>query len=436
MGNVSQAVGWDANGKNYDYNLIGGDANNVNLRNSYDVPGYIPNQNKILHLCFYKIKDASLLLNNSLGDIIGSIGSSSNINGGISNCWDNWRDGKNTIDLGNDNNSVPALVVPDSVYPVLDNFAINGGFELGVTSATDVMKGGSMAILEGAYEAAANVAKFSEGINFGLSASADLLSTTKDKGIKAAWNSINSSNLAAKGADGALMKGSLTSRFDDFPVFNGSASKAIAPGEITLGFNIGCGNYFDGEVEVVRPIAAIENKIIPVIKPGDMNRIYGPMGSPAQFAAAVWGSAAGILPTLFSTAGRALSTAAEGIAGTVGAAVGGDTATGIRQMATTTEALGNLAYETQETVLRAKDAAVAAVSKYTTLLFMRLGNSVIGPFYIDKCSHKFDYSQVDEKGYPYKGTITLSVKYMLKPNNYDNLSQMGYITTSSASSSS
>ena len=53
-------------------------------------------------------------------------------------------------------------------------------------------------------------------------------------------------------------------------------------------------------------------------------------------------------------------------------------------------------------------------------------NLSIAPIVIESCSHVFDYSQVDEKGYPARGTLSIKVKYIFKPNLEDNLTQMGY----------
>ena len=402
---INQAIGWDANNSPYNYTIYKpkGDEN--------EVPGYHVNQNKILHLCFYKIQQENLLTS-ALGTILQGIMNNEG------NSWDNWRDGKSTIDAA----AIDSLVVPNNIYPVLENFTIQGGFTLGSKDVAETMRDGSNSILEGIYNAAGVAAKIGEGINTAIS----VVKTTGGnvaaaKGAKEGLDALlKMNNAEGNAADDAVMTGMLTSKFDNFPIFNAEETRAIAPGQIDLQFNIGSGNYFDGELEVVRPIAAIENKVIPVHIGGSPNKLRGPMGSPAQFSAAVWGATAGAIGDTILTIGEALSVKSDGIIGEV-------KKSGIKEAAGDIGAqLAKLGYNIQENVIAAKDAAVAALGPFTTLLFMRLGNSTIGPFVIESCSHVFDYSQVDEKGYPARGTLSIKVKYIFKPNLEDNLTQMGY----------
>ena len=410
---ISEAVGWTAAGERVDYKIYKdpvGDAE----------PGFKVNKNKIVHLCFYKYKDKNKnIINTPIENVIDSLDGSTD-----ENYWDNWRDGKSLI-AGED---IGGLKVPNSVYPVMDNLNIQGGFNIGSITATEIMNKGAGTIIEKINEIAKNAAKFGEAANFGLNA----MDTVKNgvmgsKSIGEAIDGANNAllNMPSTGAANALNKGIITSKFDSFPVANMDGLQAKAPEQVSFTFNIGCANYFDGELEVVRPIAAIENKIIPVFATGagtdsDPNTILAPMASPAQFSAAVWGATATTLAGVFGTVANVASAGVDTI---TSAFSGGDTRAAAQNLGAE---LLDMGYRVQRNVIRAKDAAVAAIAPYTVLLFIRCGNATLGPFSIESCSHIFDYSQVDEKGYPYKGTLTLGIKTVFKPNRDDNLVQMGY----------
>lgn len=420
---ITKAVGWTAAGEKVPYDLIGGGSDNgaIFQSNNMGVPGYLPNQNKIVHLHFKRLTGTENLLNTSLRDMIDSIGDK----------WDNWRDGLSSLfAAGND---TPNIVVPQNIYPVMESMSINGGFTIGAQNAADAMKKGSGSILSGIKDAAGSVAKFSEAASWAVGglkgakaragASMEALKT-EGTSLSASnllgnassvlGNAVGSSGLSSDFAGATLNKGAITSRFDDFPVFDADSTTLKSPGQIVLQFNIGSGNYFDGEIEVVRPIAAIENKIAPIAYG---NRFFAPMGSPAQFSAAVWGASIGVFGDLLgSLAGELQGFVNTATSGGVGAA-----------FQNTMNDLKNIGYNVQESVLNAQDAASAALGPYTTFLFMRMGNSTLGPYYVSSASHTFDYSNVDEKGYPASGTLTLEIKSILKPTNVDMLTQMGYV---------
>ena len=71
--------------------------------------------------------------------------------------------------------------------------------------------------------------------------------------------------------------------------------------------------------------------------------------------------------------------------------------------------------------------AIAATAGITTVLFYRIGQYIAGPFQIKSVNYDFDYSMVDEAGYPYKGTISLGLENIYKPDAKDIVAQAGYI---------
>ena len=70
---------------------------------------------------------------------------------------------------------------------------------------------------------------------------------------------------------------------------------------------------------------------------------------------------------------------------------------------------GNGILNAVSSVYRAIDGSLATTySDSRGVMVARYGNLIIPPFVVGKVKWKFDMSQVDENGYPYKGEITLS----------------------------
>ena len=217
---ISEAVGWTAAGERVDYKIYKdpvGDAE----------PGFKVNKNKIVHLCFYKYKDKNII-NTPIETVIDSLEGSTD-----ENYWDNWRDGKSLI-AGED---IGGLKVPSSVYPVMDNLNIQGGFNIGSIPATEIMNKGAGTIIEKINEIAGNAAKFGEAANFGLSAMGAVKNGVMgSKSIGEAIDGANNAltNMPKTGADNALNKGIITSKFDSFPVANMDGLQAKAPEQVSL----------------------------------------------------------------------------------------------------------------------------------------------------------------------------------------------------------
>lgn len=406
---ISQAVGWTASGERKEYNVS--DLSGAQTTLGY--PGYKPNENKVVHLLFKKLPPANLLTSNII-DMI----TSATDKGRVSDRWDNWRDGNSTMSIG----GIKVPSVPDNIYPSVDSFQINGGFTYGTKTATDILKNGAGAIIntiETAAKTAESISMAAKGIG---SVAAGVAGNIKNLGDRFAGKTVENTFSKDFMTD-VGRKGTIASRLENFPILDPDSTTALAPTSIQLEFTLGCGNYFDGEIEVVRPIAAIENTIAPTIT--DDREMLAPMGSGSQFMALMWGATASALGGVLDAAGSALAGAADAITSS-----GGNIMNGMQQAVSE---LGDLGWNVQKNILKSKELAIAALANYTTVLFIRLGNSTVGPFIVEGCNHMFDYSQVDEKGYPYKGTLTLNLKYIFRPTNEDLLSQMGYIVSSSGS---
>lgn len=421
---ISQAVGWTASGERKEYNVS--DLSGAQTTLGY--PGYKPNENKVVHLLFKKLSPANLLTSNII-DMITSATDKVR----VSDRWDNWRDGNSTMSIG----GIKVPSVPDNIYPSVESLQINGGFTYGTKTATDILKNGAGAIIN-TIETAAKTAESISMAAKGIGSVTTQAVKSVPGGVKNLGDMFHGRTVENTFSNKVITdvgrKGTIASRLENFPILDPDSTTAIAPTSIQLEFTLGCGNYFDGEIEVVRPIAAIENTIAPTIT--DDREMLAPMGSGSQFMALMWGATASALGGVLDAAGNALANVvdvAKPVKQLDGSTSGVNIMGGIQQAVSE---LGDLGWNVQKNILKSKELAIAALANYTTVLFIRLGNSTVGPFIVEGCNHMFDYSQVDEKGYPYKGTLTLNLKYIFRPTNEDLLSQMGYIVSSPNSSDS
>lgn len=377
--------------------------------------GRIPNKNKVVNLCFYRYGPNSFL-EGDLPKIIDYLRDHNEL-------WDNWKKG---IKNGNSNEAKILPEVPPSVMPVTEDLKIEGGYSYETISATEAMKNGGGAILGNIRDMAKNAGSTLMSINAAGKAIVEL--GTGGDGVAMA-------NKAMSAANDAKRQLTVTSKIDNFGIYDADNVKYTDAKSLKLTFDFGCGGFYDGEIEVVRPIIALATAMAPQFVTGadsKKNRLALPGANPAQFYAATWGGTLG--------AGKDALTAIFDGASNVGNALGGmvgniKSATGA---AGTASAIGNglldvsselvtIADEVVKATINGMEYAISAAAGITTVLFYRVGQYIAGPFQITSVNYDFDYSMVDEAGYPYKGNISLGLRNIYKPDAPDLIAQAGYV---------
>ena len=166
-------------------------------------------------------------------------------------------------------------------------------------------------------------------------------------------------------------------KFKNIPAWTGTENLSV-PGSLTFKFGFGQAGLFDAAEEVVRPILALAMYFAPIdnrLKDGTFD-----------------GTIDGILPTEAYVKIRGAIAVAEGATSAV-----------------STLMEGNGILNAVSSVYKAIDGSLAETySESRGVMVARYGNLIIPPFVVGKVKWKFDMSQVDENGYPYKGEITLS----------------------------
>ena len=205
-----------------------------------------------------------------------------------------------------------------------------------------------------------------------------------------------------------------------------------------MSFDFGCGGFYDGEIEVVRPIMALVAALAPHFdgindESGAKHRLALPGANPAQFYAATWGGTIGAgadaLTSILS--GAKEKEIAGDIKGGLGSVVdnGLDASTMAKGLVSESEKLVNIADKVVEATINGMEYAISAVAGITTVLFYRIGQYIAGPFQIKSVNYDFDYNMVDEAGYPYKGNITLGLENIYRPDAKDIVAQAGYVVS-------
>lgn len=167
-------------------------------------------------------------------------------------------------------------------------------------------------------------------------------------------------------------------KFKNIPAWTGTENLSV-PGSLTFKFSFGQAGLFDAAEEVVRPILALAMYFAPIDGLNEDKKADGTVN--------------GILPT----------EAYVKIQGAIAVAEGATSA-----VSTLME--GNGILDAVSSVYKAIDGSLAKTYSESSrgVMVARYGNLIIPPFVVGKVKWKFDMSQVDENGYPYKGEITLS----------------------------
>lgn len=272
-------------------------------------------------------------------------------------------------------------------------------------------------------DAGDTINKINLGVEYSVSSVAK---TTGETSImKTMTNVANLVNTAAETIDAVTgshissqSKGDFVSRWQNMPVYNPAETKGKDIGDLTFSFHFGQGQLFSGEEEVVKPILALANIFLPHFAGG--HKMTGPYMSALR--------AKGKFVEAFLTKGvtnifnKIKSIDGETVANS-GAGVLGGFVSSINDI---TETL----YEVQDIT------AQSALSETSTIVGT-IGGYVFGPLCPANVNWEFDFSQVDEYGYPCAGKITFGGLFpIMLLSSGDIFRRWGYSTTATKVDSS
>jgi hypothetical protein len=186
--------------------------------------------------------------------------------------------------------------------------------------------------------------------------------------------------------------GKFISKYSKVPVYNGTEPNNL--GNIKFNFEFGMAGIYSGEHEVVRPIFALAAQFTPSFVQGFENYLRGPAPTDAVYFAAM----ASYLVKNGDNMVKKVKDAVTSVdlTGEVDDAVSG---------------LVGAATKIQQDIYTAIDEGIkaAAGNKDNPLktIFIRYGRFVTGPYFVKDVSWELNFEEVDEYGFPYKGSITL-----------------------------
>lgn len=388
-----------------------------------DYYGRVPNKNKVVNLYLYRYA-SNEFLKGDLPTVIESLRDNSKV-------WDNWKRGNESQKFINGKATI-LMDVPETVLPVTDDLKIEGGFQYGTISASEAMKQGGGVILGSVQSAAKKAGSALMNVNAGARAI--------DEGFKglAKGDYTGGINLATKAMNTDVESGrnlTIVSKIDNFNIYKGDETKYTEAKSLKLSFDFGCGGFYDGEIEVVRPIMALVAALAPHFdevngESGAKHRLALPGANPAQFYAATWGGTIGggvdALTSILTGAKGVGKDILEGI-GSAENKRSASISTMANGVVSESEKLVKIADQVVEATINGMEYAISASAGITTVLFYRIGQYIAGPFQIKSVNYDFDYNMVDEAGYPYKGNITLGLENIYKPDANDIVAQAGYV---------
>jgi hypothetical protein len=170
--------------------------------------------------------------------------------------------------------------------------------------------------------------------------------------------------------------GKMISKYKRSPTWKGT--DPIKVNDLKFTFQFGQAGMFSGEHEVVRPILALASLWVPIQTDGHYYR--GTLPTP---------------PFIMMSVFKAL--------------VGGGKSSEVAE-ATNTDGGGMLSKLTslEESLIGIQEQGIinAYNDSKTRALYIRMGRLVLGPYIVKDVNWDFDFSQVDEYGFPFKGTIS------------------------------
>lgn len=239
-----------------------------------------------------------------------------------------------------------------------------------------------------------------------------------------AWEKLSSAGLLSKVQQGAeLLRtvaaatgadvdagGKLVSKYVRAPNWKDTSPVGL-DSALKFEFNFGQAGIFSGEQEVVKPILALASLFAPIQASGDQNVGYleGPVPTPPSYLVNYFKKLAsdglGAIQEGFShlAGGSESGTSEEGESKDFLGQVMGVVSSAAGKAASSVTALEKALISIQQNAIRD-----TLNSERSRALCLRLGRMSIGPYLVKTVNWGFDFTHVDEYGYPYKGFVSFS----------------------------
>lgn len=255
--------------------------------------------------------------------------------------------------------------------------------------------------------------KFGNGVSYEVQNIKSLLGKGVMGFVKTAMDTANAVG-EALGMEGAE-SGEYLSKFQNVPVTSAGKAKTTGLTKLTFKFKFGQAQMFSAEEEVVKPIIALATLFMP--KQSGSNRISLPFMTDIRARTKMAKAVLDNLDIKGLLGGVAdFPNGADIVAGN--ASIGGGDRTLL-------EGMNDFASRLYATV---DNAAMEALAETVTLI-VRIGGMVTGPYVAKGVKWDFDFSDVDEFGYPCSGEITFDGLSQVFINcGGDIIRQWGYST--------
>jgi len=242
-----------------------------------------------------------------------------------------------------------AIKVDPNILLMTDAHTMSGGYSHEIGKAWDGMKPGFLNQVEGAIEMAR------------------LMSGSQE---------------AAEG-------GKFVSKYREVPVWKGTTPAQFS--DLKFHFEFGMAGIYSGEHEVVRPIFALASQFTPYFAYED-NYLKGPAPTDAVYFVEMASSmidyvkSGGLKKDMDEVVAGANFSSASDTAGT----------------------LVKAATKIQNIIYNAIDQGIQKGANHGLMsIHVRYGRFVTGPYFVKNINWDLDFSEVDEYGFPFKGTLSL-----------------------------
>jgi hypothetical protein len=234
--------------------------------------------------------------------------------------------------------------------------------------------------------------------------------------------------------------GKFVSRFSALPAWTGG-SGLIGPSSFKFNFQFGQAGLFSAEEEVVKPILALASRFAPYTLKGFPNYLKGPMPTVAEYLVKVAVNLASSVTQNISEAAQNALRPPSSPSLPTGEEPPPEPQPTKKEAGAAAVTAFNTAVDKltkfQQNLLTQIDASIQSVmneeGQDMSVFWIQCGQMSIGPFYSKKTKWDFDFTNVDERGYPTAGSITLDgiETYMVADRSTVlNIFKMGNIDTS------
>jgi|GEM_PF-5528274 len=181
---------------------------------------------------------------------------------------------------------------------------------------------------------------------------------------------------------GPRTQGKWMSRWETFPVWDGTTNLNAFNNDLEFSFSFGQYGLYSGELEVVRPIVALASLFAPAYKGN--GKYIGPYPSKSWMTAEV-------LMSIYK--------GVKGAKSVFDKVSEGNESSGISNVL-------DSVYTSYESMMQ--EITSKAESDEMRMFYIKMGNmEAIGPFYVKQVQWDFDFTNLDEFGWPSAGTIHL-----------------------------